>query len=188
MVVSKTTKGKKKWISIVGPATLKNNFLGESYVYDPQILIGRKLKLNLSQVLGDMRKQNVNLGFKIKELKGNEAYAEIIYYEIVPAYVKRMVRTGKEKIDDSFVIETKNKIKLKIKPVIITKNKASRLILTKLRMITREKINQFSNKEDIDVIFDKVISGQLQKELDKNLRKIYPLNNFEIRRLEILNK
>ena len=50
-MAGKLRKGKKRWISIVGPREFRNNILGESYVIDPDMLIGKKVKLNLSNPL-----------------------------------------------------------------------------------------------------------------------------------------
>ena len=41
-------KGKKVWIKIMAPAEFNGIELGESYVYEPESLIGKKLDVNLS--------------------------------------------------------------------------------------------------------------------------------------------
>jgi len=56
-------KGKKKWVKIVAPQEFNNKELGESYVYDEKSLIGKKLQVNLMNVIGNPRKQNANLIF-----------------------------------------------------------------------------------------------------------------------------
>ena len=95
-------KGKKGWVKIVGPKYFRSVEIGESYVYSSNDLIGKKLKINLSVLSGDMRKQHVNIGFKVVEASGSQAVADIYSYEIVGAHVRRMVRTLKDKVDDSF--------------------------------------------------------------------------------------
>ena len=185
-MAEKVRKGKKKWIRVLGPTDLKDNILGESYVYDANTLLGKTLTLNLGNLTGAPRRQNTNLKFKISEIKGSDAHAVLIGYVMVMAHVKRMVRTGKEKIDDSFVINCKDKGKLKIKPVLITKGKASNSVLTKLRLGVRDMVSDFALKNDYKTVFDNVMSGQLQRTLRNDLKKIYPLIACEIRKLEIM--
>ena len=187
-MVEKIKKGKKRWIKIVGPAEFNGVSLGESYVIDPEVLKGKNVKSNLSNLIGDMRRQNVLVGFKIKEIRGNEAIADIVSYEMIQAHVKRLVRVGQDKIDDSFVVETNDKRKLKIKPIITTRGKANNSILTRIRMETREKMKESAIKEDFKKLFGDIISGYLQKSLKQELRKIYPLSTMDIRKVELLNR
>ena len=143
--------------------------------------------MNLSNLIGDARKQNINIQFKIKEVKGSEAYAETVSYLMVAAHVKRMVRAGREKLDDSFTIETKDKEKLKIKPVIITKNKAKNSILTKIRMGVRDHFLKMGKIKNFQEILKEVIDNNAQREIKSRLSKTYPLSIIEIRELSLVN-
>ena len=58
-------KGKKVWVKINAGPEFNNIELGESYVHSPEDLMGKKFKINLSMLTGDMRKQNSNITFKI---------------------------------------------------------------------------------------------------------------------------
>lgn len=181
-------KGKKRWIGIIGPPEFKGLVLGESYVIDPQTLVGKKLSLNLSNLIGDMRKQNIVVGFKIKEIKGAEAHADIVSYEMLQSHVKRLIRSEQDKIDDSFEVESKDKIKLLVKPIIITTNKTKNSVLTKIRMRTREKIKEAFLQNEFKPMLKEIMGGYFQKSIKQELRKIYPLSIFEIRKVEIVNR
>ena len=187
-MADKIRKGKKSWVRIVGPTSFKNNFLGESYVYDGKELIGRKIRINLSRLNGDMRVQNIFIVFKIKESKGPEVYADIVSYEVSQSHIKRIVRTNRDKIDDSFIVESKDKVKLRVKPVIMTVNKAKNSILTALRSNTRENLKGFFSQSDLKSALDDIMLGKLQKAVKQNLKKIYPVSALEIRKLEVLNR
>ena len=111
-MVEKSKKGKERWIRIMGSKEFNNAFLGESYTVDPETLIGKKVQVNLGSLLNDMKRQNSLVTFKIKETKGNEVYADFVSYEMVKAHTKRLVRAGQNKIDDSFIVEGKDKLKI----------------------------------------------------------------------------
>jgi len=183
---AKVRKEKKKWIRVVGPSFLHGQLLGESYASHASDLIGRRLDLNISYLTGDIKRQNVILGFRIIEAKGSDAYADIISYSMVNAYVKRIVRAGKDKIDDSFTVETKDKFFLRIKPVMLVKSKTKNSTLTTLRALARENFSKLAHTHDLKMILDGVISGKIQRDLKQLLNKIYPLNVFEIRKLDIV--
>ncbi|MEK6826368.1 MAG: hypothetical protein AABX08_03660 [Nanoarchaeota archaeon] len=181
-----TKKRKKSWVKIIAPREFRNAELGESLVYSPQDLIGKRLNVNLSTLIGDMRKQNTNILFKIEEIKGSQAIANIISFEILPAHIKRMVRTLKDRIDDSFVVSSKDHPKIRIKPFVLTKAKTSNSILTLIRKRTREEVTKIASKSTFAEFTIEVISGQLKKQLKQELNKIYPITIFEIRKIELL--
>ncbi len=187
-MVEKTRKGKQRWIKIIGPPELKDSVLGESYVVDPEQLIGKKVYLGLNNLTGDMRRQNILVGFRVHSVKGAEAHADVVSYEMIQAHVKRLIRAGQDKIDDSFLVESKDHVKLRIKPLILTRNKTKNSNLTRIRMRTREKIKDLFTKESFTNTFGAILSGQLQKSLRQDMSKIYPLSVFEIRRVDILNR
>lgn len=184
--MEKVRKGKKTWTKIVGPAHFKNTDLGESYVYSPQDLVGKKIKVNLSTLENDPRKQNVSIGLKIKEIKGAQVAAETISYEVLPAHVKRMVRTSKDKIDDSFIAICKDKTRVRVKPLVLTRSKTSNAVLTALRKGIKEGFIQKTEKLNFNELLREVISGKMQMGLRNEMKKVYPLSAFEIRKLEVV--
>lgn len=187
MVIS-IKKGKKRWIKVIGPVEFNNILLGESYVIDPNNLLGKKIQLNLSNLIGDMKRQNIVVGFKIKEIKGNDAYAELISYGMLQTHIRRLVRTGQDKIEDSFVVETKDNIKIRIKTIILTKNKTKNSVLTKIMMYGRDAIKTSFSNNSFKQELGNIILLQLQRKLKQEMNKIYPLSVFEIKKLEIMNR
>ena len=183
-----TVKGKKRWVQIIGPAFFNNALLGESYVSEPSLLIGKTVYAHLSYLTGDMRKQYTVLGFKVTSVKGSDAYADLISYSLVLAHVKRMVRPNKDKIDDSFTVETKDHLALRIKPVILTRNKAHNSLLTKIRKHVRDSFIALSRNHSFPELVDGLISGHISKELKQQINKIYPINTFEVRSLELIRR
>lgn len=175
-------KKKKIWIKIIAPREFHNKPLGETLQREK--LSGRKLKVSLSNLIGDFKKQNTSIGFVVTEVKDNQAKTEVYKYIISPSHLKRLVRKSKNKIDDSFVVETKDKIKLRVKPFMVTRQKTSRSTLTSLRKISREQLERYiKGNTFVDFIRD-VISGKIQGRLKYELKIAYPLSLYEIRCIE----
>jgi small subunit ribosomal protein S3Ae len=180
-------KKKKKWFSIYANQNFNNLKIGESLGSEIKDLIGRKINVNLSVLFNDPKKQSINGIFKIKEIKGDNAVAEIVGYELTQSHLKRTMRRSKDKIEDSFVCETKDKIKVRIKPFLLTKAQTKRSILSALKLKSREFFNDISSKLDYNDLIQSVISNRIQKDLKNNIKKIYPIILCEIRILERIN-
>ncbi len=74
-----SSKGKKKWYSIVAPARFDNKPLGDSLVYEPEELIGKRVKVNLMNLTGEIKKQNMSIKFKVTEIKDAMGSAEVAH-------------------------------------------------------------------------------------------------------------
>ncbi len=184
MAEEKLVKKKKNWYNIIGSGAFKDVDLGETIAYDDKQLIGRKLNINLMEITGDVKKQSARLIFKIKDVNGNRAVADLIGYEMLSAHTKRLVRELRSKVDDSFITETKDKIKIKVKPLILTRNLVSKSISSSLRKKSRELLNEELNKNDYGNIINMLVNNKIQRQLRDSLKKIYPLAGYEVRMLE----
>lgn len=177
----KLRRQKKTWFNIITPKEFGNYVIGETLAVEPQKLIGRNIKANLMSILNDPRKQSTQLIFKIKSIRDKNAVTEVVRYEILPSHVRKKMRKGKNEIEDSFATETKDKIKVRIKPFMITRTKVQRSKLALIRKITREIITEKAKTQDLAELINDAISTKMQRELKEKLSKIQPLALCEFR-------
>ena len=169
----------RKWISIVAK-DFKDAVLGETFGDN---VVGRKVVVNLMNVLNNPRRQNVNLVFKISEVRDNKAIAEVIGYRILSSYIKKSMRLGIDKVEDSFLVECKDS-KLKIKPYVLVMGKVYKSVLTGIRKSIEEFLkNEVKDKNFNEVIFS-IVDAQIQTKLKKILHKVYPVGLCEFRIVE----
>ncbi len=188
-ITKKEIKKKKKiWIKIIAPKEFNDVEIGESLVTDASDLLNRTVIANLMMLTGDMKKQNVKIKFIIKEVKEDTAIADIYGYQIVKSYARRIIGDIKSRIEDSFLCDTKDAVKLRIKPLVLTRYKTKGSILKIIRKNIKSILIDEIKKQDYKEIIDSLISYQLQKEMKNKLSKIYPISFFEIRILEKLGK
>ncbi|HLC55869.1 MAG TPA: hypothetical protein VJJ23_01400 [Candidatus Nanoarchaeia archaeon] len=174
-------KKKKTWISILSPKEFNEMEIGETLISDPQEAINKHIAVSLMAITNDIKKQSVRVVFKITEIKDNKALTEIIGYEIIDAYLKRITRRAKSKVEDSYDVITKDNIKVRIKPVIMTKNETSNSVLTSIHHKSKELlIENFKNNSYNDIV-NGLITHNLQKAIRDGLKKIYPIAVSEIR-------
>ena len=114
-VVAKKVK-RKRWYTVLAPALFGEKILGESYVAEPANLVGKFLSLNLMNVTGDPKKQNINAKFKVVKVADGKGHTELQSFNLLPSSVKRIVRRGRDKITDSFLCVTSDKRLVRVKP------------------------------------------------------------------------
>ena len=177
---------KKRWFSLVSTPEFNSTHLGESRAYSPQDLVGRTLVINLMTLTNDPRKQSFNATFVVNKVEGDQGVAQLISYDMGGAYVRRVVRKGTTRVDDTFMVLTKDNTFLLVKPLLITKYKADHSITTLLRRKMRTLVaSRFAVLSTADA-FSSVIGNNLQMDIKKSLKKIYPLTTSEIRVLEVV--
>lgn len=181
MAIIKGKKG-KKWCSIISK-DFRGQILGETLAYSEKDLVGRKLEYNLMNLTGDPKKQNAKLVFKINNFVQDKANTEIEAYYLVNAYIKRLMKKGINKVEDSLILKGKD-CNLRVKPFLLTKNKVSKSIVKSIRKDMKEFLNKEMEKQSFLDIINNVISNKIQRSLREKLNKIYPLIVCEFRRLE----
>ncbi|MDP4012748.1 MAG: hypothetical protein Q8R00_04045 [Candidatus Nanoarchaeia archaeon] len=187
MATIASKKLKKRWVSIYSQRQFfKGQEIGETFTSDPTATVGKVLNINLMNLTGDPKKQSFNARFKVTGSEEGKAVADFIGYQMGTSQIKRLVRKATNKIEDSFDVETKDKVKLKIKPLLLTRNLAHNSVLTSLRKQTREFVANRFKETDYSSIVSEIISGKLQKDIKLTLKKTYPINIVEIKTLKKL--
>ena len=172
---------KKQWFPIMAPKQFENTVLGETLVYEPQAMLGKTLTHSLMNLTNDIKRQNINIHFKIVRIEGDKAMTSIVGYEIIPYSVKRFVRRNSEKMDMSFTCETSDNVFLRVKPLIITKADVKGSTAARMRNTIIQFLIKAIKKMTYDEFLNDLISHKMQAMMRENLSKIYPLKVCEIR-------
>ena len=184
----KLSKKKKEWFEILASKEFNEIPIGETISFNTDSLIGRTLYINLASLTNDVRMQNVRVKLTISDVKNKKAYTKLENYEVLPAFVRRVVKLEKDRVDDSFLYKTKDDNTVVVKPLLITKNKVKKSILSNLRLNARDFLEKYIQKTSYDDLVLDLINYKLQKELKNNLKRVYPLDVAEIRMMELVKK
>jgi ribosomal protein S3AE len=185
--MAKVKAVKKKWVPVFASKEFNNIEIGEIPCEEPSKLIGKVIRVNLYNLTNDSRRQNSEIAFKIIKADEKKADTEAVDFKILSAHLKRTIKKEKEKIDDSFECETKDKIKMRVKPLMITRNRTNNSNLTNLRMNTRKKISEYAKGIEYEKFLKEVAQNNIQRGMKNELKKVYPLNIFEIREVVKVN-
>ena len=96
------------------------------------------------------------------------------------------MRREKDKIEDSFIVLTKDEAKILVKPLLITRNKTVGSILSRLRKEAKIAYQQAAKRLVMQEFLSNVVSGALQKSVRDRISKIYPVRVSELKTLRVL--
>lgn len=185
---SQVRKKKKIWVQINAPKLFGSKKIGETNVFMPENAIDKTVEVNLMTLTGEMKKQNINMKFKVNEVNGNVASTIIYSYKMVPTFIKRLVRRRRDKIEYSRIFVTKDKVRLRVKPLIITASKTRGSTQTALQKKSVQIIFNEIKKLTFNDFVDQVVSFKFQSGLKNELKKIHPLKSCDIRQFVLESK
>jgi len=186
--VTVTKVKKKAWHTILAPKEQNNALIGETYVTAPEVAIGRTIHANLKTVTDNLRDQNAYLTFKVTQIAGKNLNTEVTGYYLTPASIKKTTRRNTSRVDDSFVVETKDGKKVRIKPVAITLHKTVHSVKTAMRKKMRNTIaNEIAGME-FNTLIQSLINRRFQNGLKKKISKVYPVRGLQIKDLSYAKK
>lgn len=176
---------KKKWYELIAPQIYGEKVLGETLAESPDHVKGKVVTVNMMNLLGNPRKQNISVKLRVEKVEGNKGLTRPIKLSMSHVSVKRLIRSGKDRVDESFTAKTKAGMLVRAKPLIITKSITSNSTKTALRAKAKEFLTEYFASHTLDAIFDAITRGNLQKEMKDLLEKIYPLRMVEMRVIEV---
>lgn len=179
--MTETTKkkgSKKTFFEVRVPLTAAKVSL---YGSTAEELVDKTIKLDLTRVL---KGKNFELRLKTK-LVDEKLEGEPVSLELMGSYIRRMMRTGADYVEDSFIVDCKDR-KAIIKPFLITRNKVSRSVRKELRNTARKHLESYVKNHSSSEIFSELTTNKIQKELFLKLKKVYPLALCEIRIFEVI--
>jgi len=184
--MAKRLKG-KEWYTIIAPKLFGEKILGQTPAGDPETLKNRVVTVSLVNLTNDPSKYYLKFNFKIKGMKEKKLFTEFYGFQCLRDYISRMIRHGILRIDNVHDIQTKDGVKLRIKTITLTSKKAKKVIEINIRKFIKEKLEEDISSMDLDEFIRKVLDDSLKKHLINEGSKIYPIYNFEIRKVERLD-
>jgi small subunit ribosomal protein S3Ae len=172
---------KKRWYDVLAPVVFDKVLVGQTPAADPEKLPGRKIVANLAQFIKAARRQSATVELLITEVKTGKCETELVKMEVSPPQVKRLVRRAKKRVDDSFVVETKDEVKVRLKPLLLVKDSVQKSVLTGLRAATQKFYQEVAKELTYNELVNKIFLQETEKVLKVELRKVYPVSAVYMR-------
>ncbi len=177
---------KKVWIPVYAPKWFGSQFLGEIFATEPQETIGRNMVVNAGALGGESQRQSVNITFHITGLEDNKLTGDIIGMGWLPASVRKLVRRGREKMDDSFTVLTGDGKKLRIKFVMLARSKTTRGVTAQIRRHLHTFVGRTAVSQTYQEFVLSIAQQRLQRSCQDALRKTYPVAICEVRQMLVI--
>jgi ribosomal protein S3AE len=170
-------KKRKKFFDVEIPLI---NQVTQLQAHEKEELEGRIIIYDLTRVL---KGKSSILQLKVK-VKGDNITTIPKKIQLLPYFIRRMLRKGTNYVEDSFSLECKDAV-VRIKPFLVTRRKVSRAIRTVLRNKAREELTNYVKDRESEKIFDDILKNNIQRYLSSTLKKIYPLSFCDIRIFQV---
>jgi len=178
-------KAKKKWVEILAPKIFNSMPIGETHVFDTREGLGKFVSVNMMALTKNPKKQGVNVKLLVTGQHEDKLTTSFVGLRMMPPVVKRIVRRGKDKIEDSFVCSTADGKKVRIKPIVITRSKVKGSVISAIRKSTKMYLARVASKLAYDKLVEDLIGFKIQRGLHDVLNPIYPVSISEIRWFEL---
>jgi len=186
-LVKKKAKA-KEWFTVIAPKVFGEKEIGVTLASEPKELLGRELTLSALEVVDNMNKYYLKISFKIVRVEGNKAFTEFHGSECMQDYIARMVVRRVRRIDTIQDLLTKDKVKLRVKSLCVISRKAKSSIEKNLSNKLKEIIKEEVESKTLDEFIKSLISDEIKNKAIQEAKKIYPIRNFEIRKVEVMGK
>lgn len=182
---SKIKIKKKLWYRILAPQIFGQKEIGETYLSSPEDALGRSMKINLKDLTGNVKDQNIYIDFKVNKVDGSVLKASIKGYQLAATHVKKLVRKNTDRMDDYFVFKSKDGKEVVLKSIIITAHKTQRSVRKQLRTQLKSFFEKELKENDFVTFVNDLVTRKIQAGVRKQLHKIYPLKEATVRMLFI---
>tara|TARA_Y100000310_G_C20652306_1_gene800105 strand:- start:53 stop:643 length:591 start_codon:yes stop_codon:yes gene_type:complete len=181
-------KKKKLWFSLIAPKIFRNVELGETLAVTAEDLKDKRISLSLGVITKQPRKSNTTIKFNVDKIQEGKGQCEVIGYELSSAHVKRVVRKGKTRIDESIVLTTKDKVDVRLKPLLITVKKVNSSKEKELRTFLKQYLKEQVSNLTFDKLIESIVSFELQGNLKRGIVSIHPVSFCDIRVMKRVEK
>ncbi len=184
----KAKKKLKKWYTILAPKLFKEQPIGETIcdAGEEQYLIGRTVEATVADLTGDIMKMHMKLIFQISDVKGENCYTVFKGFMLTRDYVRSLIRRKTTRVESIKDYITKDGWHIRVRALVILDGRAKTSQEEATRKIMEEVLERNIKNLTMDELLLKIIDYKLQEEIGKEVKKIKPPKNVEIRKIKVL--
>ena len=178
----------KRWYDVVAPEWFfDGQKIGEVIASEDDKLIGRKVEIKLSDLIGMKNISAIykNLYFRITKVNSKTAFTDFIGYAISPSFIKTFSRRRKTLFHEVIDATTKDGRKVRTKLVIVANARASENTRRNFRNALKEKVQTLVPELTYAEYMNDLISGKVSATLIESLKHIVPIHALEVRKVEL---
>jgi small subunit ribosomal protein S3Ae len=177
----------KEWYEVLAPAAFENKKVGEVVSSDPENLVNRIVPIALVEITGRMRPESMYAKalFRITGVKDKRAETEIIGMKVASSYLRALARRRKSVLHDVIDITTKDGKKVRIKTMLVTREKVSTVVKKNVRRELVAKLVATATEKAYYDLVKSIVDDTFLNEIAKSVNKINPVDSLVIKKLEL---
>ncbi len=176
----------KEWYNVLAPQMFNLARIGETLSSDPDTVVGRVATVTLQDLTGDFSKAHLKLKFRVRDIRGYDAYTEFIAHDMANDYVRRLSRRHRSKVDTVVDVKTADNYILRIKTMAVIDRRLQSSQRTGIRNITVETLKEYTKNKTLADVVRGMVTGELSKIIAGKCKPIVPVRRMEIRKSEVL--
>jgi small subunit ribosomal protein S3Ae len=175
----------KKWYTIIAPSMFDNKVLGETPASDPELVVNRVIEVPFIELSGQRTQSAIftMVKFRVKEVKGEQAYTELIGHEMANAYVRTLVRRRTSSVFVVKKITTKDGKEVVLKVLAVTDSKVPSNTRTNIYHAIVEELDKINS--NYEQLMKDVLYGNISAQLMNRLKNITAMRKVEIKKSEL---
>lgn len=177
---------KKTWFILLAPEEFERRPLGDTVAENPESLIGRTVTITGRELANQPKKSHIHLRFKVMDVSGSKANTQAVGHEIKDGYMRRVVRRRASKIMSVKNYTTKDGKSFKVKTVVVTERKASRMQEADIRRKTEGVTAKIVAELDSKKVIDELVFGTITNRIYPEIKRVVPVKRIEITSSELL--
>ena len=184
MAVKKTKT--KAWFTIISPEIFGAIELGKTMAGDPQFIKGRTVIISAVDVTNNFSKYYLKFKLRINELNGEKAYTVFDGSECMRDYISRMILRHIRRIDTIQDLKTQDGVPIRVKGIAVVSRKMKSSIVKIIRKRIQELVKEIVESSKLEEFVEGLVNDQIKINILDDIRKIYPVRNFEFRKTEVI--
>lgn len=180
----------KTWYIAKAPDIFEGKELGPLVALEPETLVNRRMKVGLGEITGSFSQSNAftTVHFRVTEVQGKTAFTKFIGHELMPGYIKTLLRRRRSIIYQVDDVVTKDGAEVRIKSVAVTAFRVSENVRHDLRAAVSREIKAYAASLDLPTLSQEMVYGKFAAKAFGKVKDITPLRRLEIRKSELVEK
>ena len=170
----------KKWYKVYVPEVFGRAEIGDTISNDAENVVGRVMTATLGEVINDYSKSHIKMRFRIANVAGDAAYTDFVGHEVTRDYMRALVKRRASRIDSILPVMTKDGKKLRVTITCLTLSRANMSQVHSIRLAIMQYMTTRASASDVDSFVKDIMSGDIQRDLFKMTKEIYPVRRVEI--------
>ncbi len=170
----------KSWYKVYVPEVFGKTYMGDTIANEPENVVGRIISTTLGEVTQDYAKQQIKLHLKITNVAGDAAYTDFDGHEVTRDFMRSLVKRKTSRIDSIIPVTTKDGKIFRVTITCLTLSRANLSQVHAIRDTLSSFVRAYATQVNQDAFIKDMVSGEIAKELHKQIKTIYPIRRVEI--------